>query len=73
MNKLGLSQNRNIIPFSKNHVKKVPGICKSSKFPELFTGFILGKIYFETAHFCYNYYLTNEYMLYIMQLQQRKT
>lgn len=33
----------------KNCAKKVPETCKVSKFPELFTGFILGKIYFETA------------------------
>ena len=35
----------------KNHAKKVPGTCKSRKFPELFTGLILGRICFETAPF----------------------
>ncbi len=35
----------------KSRAKKVPEACKSIKFPELFAGFVEGKIYFETAPF----------------------
>ena len=40
--------------FVENRAKKVPETCLICKFPELFSGYILGKIYFETAPFCVN-------------------